>query len=54
MKTYKKNCPKCRMERNHRIYKIQRNRGIKLQCLSCAYIHIRYYNVKNLKEVVLK
>jgi len=48
---YQKYCSKCRKETLNRIMKISRTRGIKLQCLECQTISLRYHNVKKLKEV---
>jgi len=39
---YKSHCPKCRALMPHRIFKMSRLRGTKLQCCACHYIQKRY------------
>jgi len=49
---YLKKCWRCNEEQPHRIIKMHRMKGIKLQCLGCRKIGVRYVrDVSDLKEM---
>ncbi len=44
-----KNCLMCKKETDHLISKINKTRGVKLRCLECGHINLRYSKLNKLK-----
>ena len=43
-------CSNCNKQTPHRVWKVNRMRGVKLRCLSCGIIKNRYHKLSKLKE----
>ena len=50
---YKIKCKKCKQTTFHRIYKINRSKGIKLTCMSCGSIS-KFINLNDLRGKEVK
>lgn len=45
---YSHKCKYCKKEKPHRVYRISRQRGFKLQCLVCGFVTPKYVRANKL------
>lgn len=50
MNKYKIHCPHCKKQTIHIVNRINRLRGVKLQCMECAKVKPNYHKLNNLKD----
>lgn len=54
MMIYEKHCKNCKKRTLQKVCKLNRLRGVKLICLSCGNIPVRYFRLNSLKGGIEK